>query len=106
MKSFLVGLLLSFAVGATIPRQESSKVHRAAPSSVDAGDYIYIFAQRPRSADGALPSVFAAQARQALNNLKLSVETAGLTMNHVVYTTVYLTDISQYAEMNRAFAAA
>jgi 2-iminobutanoate/2-iminopropanoate deaminase len=106
MKSFLVGLLLSFAVGATIPRQESSKVHRAAPSSVDAGDYIYISAQGPRSADGVLPSVFAAQARQALNNLKLSVETAGLTMNHVVYTTVYLTDISQYAEMNRAFAEA
>ena len=24
-------------------------------------------------------------------------------MDHVVYTTVYLTDMSQYAEMNRAF---
>jgi len=102
MKSFLVGLLLWFAVGATVSRQESSKVHRAAPSSVDAGDYIYISAQGPRSADGVLPSTFAAQARQAFNNLKLVVETAGLTMDHVVYTTVYLTDIRQYAELNRA----
>lgn len=106
MKSFLVGLLLWSAVGATVSCQESSKVHRAAPSSVDAGDYIYISAQGPRSADGVLPSTFAAQARQALNNLKLVVETAGLTMDHVVCTTVYLTDISQYTEMNRAFGEA
>jgi len=109
MKSFLVGLLLWSAVGAqaqvgtTSPPQEPPKVHRAAPSSVDAGDYIYISAQGPHGADGALPATFAAQARQALNNLKSVVETAGLTMDHVVYTTVYLTDVSQYAEMNRAF---
>jgi len=109
MKSFLVGLLLWSAVGAqaqvgtTSPPQEPPKVHRVAPSNVDAGDYIYISAQGPHGADGALPATFAAQARQALNNLKSVVETAGLTMDHVVYTTVYLTDVSQYAEMNRAF---
>jgi len=38
--------------------------------------------------------------------LKAVVESAGLTMDHVVYTTVYLTDMSQYAEMNRAFGEA
>ena len=109
MKSFLVALLLWSAVGAqaqataTAPSQEPPKVHRTAPSSVDAGDYIYISAQGPRRANGALPSTFAAQARQTLNNLKSVVEAAGLTMDHVVYTTVYLTDMSQYAEMNRAF---
>lgn len=109
MKSFLVGLLLWSAVGAqaqagaTPPPQNSPKVHRAASSRVEAGDYIYISGQGPRGADGALPPTFSAQARQALNNLKSVVESAGLTMDHVVYTTVYLTDISQYAEMNRAF---
>jgi enamine deaminase RidA (YjgF/YER057c/UK114 family) len=110
MKSFLVGLLLWSAVGAQAqagapaPAQESPKIYHAAPPSVDAGDCIYISAQGPRGADGALPATFAAQARQALNNLKSVVETAGLTMDHVVYTTVYLTDISQYAEMNRVFS--
>ena len=103
MKSFLVALLLWSAVGAqaqtgaTAPSQESPKVHRTAPSSVDAGDYIYISAQGPRGTDGALPSTFAAQARQTLNNLKSVVEAAGLTMDHVVYITVYLTDMNQYA---------
>jgi 2-iminobutanoate/2-iminopropanoate deaminase len=109
MKLFLVGLLTCLALGAqaqtgtTAPPKDSPNVHRAAPSSVDAGDYIYISAHGPRGTDGALPKTFAAQARQALNNLKSVVESAGLTMDHVVYTTVYLTDMSQYAEMNRAF---
>jgi enamine deaminase RidA (YjgF/YER057c/UK114 family) len=99
MKLFLVGLLLCSAVGvqaqagATVPAQ----------SSVDAGDYIYISSQGPRGADGALPAIFSAQVRQALDNLKSAVETGGLTMDHVVYTTVYLTDISQYAEMNSVY---
>jgi 2-iminobutanoate/2-iminopropanoate deaminase len=107
MKSFLIGLLLWSAVGAQAqaptPSQETPEVHRAGPSSVDAGDYIYISGQGPRAADGVLPATFSAQVRQTLNNLKSVVEKAGLTMDHVVYTTVYLTDISQYGEMNRVF---
>jgi enamine deaminase RidA (YjgF/YER057c/UK114 family) len=110
MKSFLVVLLLWPAVGAqaqagaNTPPQEFSKVYGAVPPIVDAGDYIYISGQGPRGADGALPATFAAQARQALNHLKSVIETTGLTMDNVVYTTVYLTDISQHAEMNRVFA--
>jgi enamine deaminase RidA (YjgF/YER057c/UK114 family) len=108
MKSFLVGMLLCCAAGVqaqagAVASQESPDIHRASPSSVDAGDYIYISAQGLHSADGALPSTFAAQVRQALNHLKSVVEAAGLTMDHVVYTTVYLTDINQYGEMNRVF---
>jgi 2-iminobutanoate/2-iminopropanoate deaminase len=94
MKSLLIGLLLCSALGAQA---------QTTPSSVDAGDYIYISGQGPRSASGALPATFAAQARQTLNNLKSVVEAAGLTMDHVVYTTVYLTDISQYEEMNKVY---
>jgi len=109
MKLFLVGLLLWSTVGAqaqtgaTAPSEESPKVHRTAPATVDAGDYIYISAQGPRAADGTSPATFAAQARQALNNLKSVVESAGLTMDNVVYTIVYLTDMNQYGEMNHVF---
>jgi len=109
MKLFLVQLLLWSAVaaqaqaGAPVPSQESAARRGAGPSSVDAGDYVYISGQGPRNADGGLPATFNAQARQALMNLKSAVEAAGLTMDHVVYTTVYLTDITQYAEMNRVF---
>jgi 2-iminobutanoate/2-iminopropanoate deaminase len=109
MKTFLVGLLLWSAIslqaqaGAAAPSQKSAEVHRANSASVDAEDYVYVSAQGPRGVDGALPATFAAQARQALNNLKAVVESAGLTMDHVVYTTVYLTDIHQYEEINRVY---
>jgi|HubBroStandDraft_2_1064218.scaffolds.fasta_scaffold04428_2 2-iminobutanoate/2-iminopropanoate deaminase len=110
MKLFLVQLLLWSAVVAqaqtasTAPSQQPPARHSAGPSHVDAGDYIYVSGQGPRSPDGALPATFTAQARQALTNLKSAVEAAGLTMDHVVYTTVYLTDITKYGEMNRTFA--
>jgi reactive intermediate/imine deaminase len=109
MKRFVVGWLLCSAVGvqaqagAGVSSHESPGIHRSPPSSVDAGDYVYISSQGPRGSDGALPATFAAQVRQALTNLKAVVEAAGLTMDHVVYTTVYLTDISQYGEMNGVF---
>jgi reactive intermediate/imine deaminase len=110
MKSILIALLLCSAVGAhaqaraTVPARELPALRGAGSTSFDAGDYVYVSGQGPRTADGALPPTFAAQTRQALANLKSAVETAGLTMDHVVYTTVYLTDISQYAEMNHVFA--
>ncbi len=109
MKTFLLGLLLWSAislqaqVGSAVAPQKSAEAHRASSSSVDAGDDVYISAQGPRGAEGQLPATFAAQVREALNNLKAVVESAGLTMDHVVYTTVYLTDIHQYEEMNRVY---
>src|ERR1700690_3360288 len=109
MKLFLVRLLLWSTVvaqaqtAATVPSLQAPARHGSGPSSVDTGDYVYISGQGPRSPDGTLPATFNAQARQALTNLKSVVEAAGLTMDHVVYTTVYLTNITQYGEMNRAF---
>lgn len=50
-----------------------------------------------------MPDTFTEQVRQALDNIKLIVEAAGLTIDHVVYTQVYLEDISKYDEMNRVF---
>jgi len=114
MRSFLVGLsqiglLLWFAVGlqaqsgVVVPSKESTGTHPPGPSSADAGDYIYISGQGPRAQDGALPATFSAQVRQALTNFKSVVQSAGLTMDNVVYTTVYLTDIRQYNEMNNVY---
>jgi enamine deaminase RidA (YjgF/YER057c/UK114 family) len=51
-----------------------------------------------------VPTTFAAQADRAFRNLKSAIESAGLTMEHVVYTQVYLDDMQNFAEMNRAYA--
>jgi enamine deaminase RidA (YjgF/YER057c/UK114 family) len=74
------------------------------PRGVDAGDYVYVSGQGPRRADGTIPEEFTDQVRQALDNVKKVVETAGLTMDHVVYVQVYLEDTHHSGELDEAFA--
>ena len=88
-------------VRAVVPSQ--TKADPIYSPGVDAGDYVYISAQGPRRADGSMPTSFSEQCRQALDNVKLVVESAGLAIDHVVYTQVYLDDIKNYEEMNRQF---
>jgi enamine deaminase RidA (YjgF/YER057c/UK114 family) len=71
---------------------------------IDTGDYLYISGQGPRRADGTIPSTPNAQFSQALDNIKAVVETAGLTLENIVYVQVYLTDIGSYSVMNQVFA--
>lgn len=102
-----VGFFLSSAVAAQtqvkaiVPAR--THANRIYSPGVDAGDYVYISGQGPRRPDGTLPDSFSAQVRQTLDNVKAIVESAGLTMEHVVYTQVYLEDVSKYGEMNRVF---
>jgi enamine deaminase RidA (YjgF/YER057c/UK114 family) len=79
-------------------------MNRFCSPGVDAGDYVYVSGQGSRRADGSLPATFVAQLRQALENVKSVVEAAGMTMEHVVYTQVYLEDMRNYGELNRVFA--
>lgn len=105
-----LALLLSFTLAAraqirsVAPPQTSAHANRFYSPGVDAGDYVYISAQGPRRPDGTLPASFAAQVRQALDNIKGIVESAGLNIEHVVYTQVYLEDVGKYGEMNAVFA--
>jgi len=91
-------------VRAISPAATSARADRFCSPFVDTGDYVYISGQGPRRPDGSLPTTSYAQLRQALDNVKAIVESAGLTMEHVVYTQVYLDDIGRYDEMNRVFA--
>ncbi|MGA2920590.1 MAG: RidA family protein [Candidatus Sulfotelmatobacter sp.] len=110
MRLLLLVFLLSPAlvsegqVRAIVPATTSARGNRFYSPAVDGGDYVYISGQGPRRPDGSLPATFEAQLRQALDNIKAIVESAGLTMEHLVYSQVYLEDISRYGEMNRAFA--
>jgi reactive intermediate/imine deaminase len=88
----------------SVPSKTNSTANRFYSPAVDAGDYVYISGQGPRQPGGNFPAAFSAQVRQALDNVKAVVESAGLTMEHIVYTQVYLEDITKYDEMNSAFA--
>ena len=95
-------IFLQAQIRAVTP-QNSAAPNRFSSAAVDAGDYVYVSGQGPRRADGSLPSSFSEQVRQALANIKAVLESDGLSMDNVVYTQVYLEDISKYDEMNRAF---
>jgi reactive intermediate/imine deaminase len=82
---------------------QQAKADQFSSPAVDAGDYVYISAQSPQRPDGKIAATFDEQVRQTLDNVKSIVEAAGLTMNNVVYTQVYLTDIGKYDELNRVF---
>ena len=69
-----------------------------------AGDFLYVSGQGVRRPDGQMPSGFEDQAVQCLENVKTIVEAAGLTMEHVVYTHVYLDNMANYDAMNRVYA--
>jgi reactive intermediate/imine deaminase len=111
MRRLLAGLLLFLSthvvqaqIHAVVPASTSPAANRFSSPGVDAGDYLYVSAQGPRRPDGSLPATFEAQVRQALDNLKSVVQAAGLTMEHVVYTQVYLEDVSKFREVNQVFA--
>ena len=44
------------------------------------------------------------QTRQSLTNIKAILEEAGLTMAHVVKTTVFMADMNDLADMNAVYA--
>jgi reactive intermediate/imine deaminase len=91
-------------VRAVVPAQTPARPNHIYSPAVDAGDYVYISAQGPRRPDGSLPSTFSEQCRQALDNVRSVIDSAGLSIDHVVYTQVYLEDINKYGEVNRIFA--
>ena len=68
-----------------------------------AGDFLYVSGQGGRDAEGKLPATIEGQARQTLQNVKSIVEAAGLTMEHVVYSQVYLDDMAHYDAMDRVW---
>ena len=55
-------------------------------------------------ATGAFPDGIAAQTRQSLANVKAILEEAGVDMDHVLKTTVFLSDMNNFGAMNEVYA--
>ena len=70
---------------------------------VRAGDLLVTSGQLGIGEDGLVEGGFAPQLTQALANLGRVVEGAGATLGHVVKTTVFLTDMADFAEMNTIY---
>ena len=73
--------------------------------AISNGDLVFISGQIPLdSATGKLvEGDVSAQASQSLENLKSILEAAGLTFGHVVKTTIFLTDMADFAAVNEVY---
>ena len=72
---------------------------------VRAGDFIICSGQLGL-ADGNLVEGLTAQVTQAVGNIATLLNSEGAALHNVVKTTVLLTDMGHYAEMNEAYIAA
>ena len=75
--------------------------------AIDAGSFLFVSGQIPvNPATGEIPEGITAQATQSLANVNAILEEAGLTMDNVVKTTVFLADMSLFVPMNEVYAQA
>ena len=75
--------------------------------AIDSGHgLVFVSGQLPIDpATGAFPEGgVQAQTRQSLTNAKAILEAAGLSLAHVVKTTVFLADMGDFAAMNEVYA--
>ena len=73
--------------------------------AIDTGSFVFISGQIPvNPATGEIPEGIEAQAAQSMANIKAILAEAGLTMDNVVKTTVFLADMSLFADMNKVYA--
>ncbi len=72
--------------------------------AVDLGNLVLTSGQIPvNPTTGEVPKEIVAQARQSLENIKAIVEQAGLSVAHIVKTTVFVKDLNDFAAVNAEY---
>ena len=73
--------------------------------AVRAGDLVFASGQIPidPTTGEFVAGGIAEQTEQVLHNLRAVFEAAGLTMNHIVKTTVFLADMDDFTAMNEVY---
>ncbi|AEB08735.1 endoribonuclease L-PSP [Desulfobacca acetoxidans DSM 11109] len=72
---------------------------------VQAGHFLFLSGQLALNPAGELlQGDIVVQTIQIMENIKTLLEEAGLTLQDIVKTTVFLTDMGDFAEMNRVYA--
>ncbi len=104
MKFALVALLALSAVAAE-KKPVAGAIKPIGPYSpgILTKDFLYVSGQGAKNPQGEIAATQELQLRQCFENVKSIVEAAGLTMRHVVYTQVYLTDAHDEGPLNKVW---
>lgn len=74
--------------------------------AIKVGNLLFASGQIPLDpATGAFPEGIEAQTKQSLTNVKNILEAAGTSLDKVVKTTVFLSDMNNFAAMNGVYAS-
>ena len=71
--------------------------------AIDLGNLVFTSGQIPVAPDGTVSNDIVEQAHQALKNLKAVLEAAGCSMDSVVRTTVFISDMDQFGAINAVY---
>lgn len=75
--------------------------------ALDLGELVFVSGQIPVDpATGAMAATIEQQAEQSLKNIKAILAEAGLGMDSVVKTVIFLADINDFAAVNAVYAKA
>lgn len=73
--------------------------------AVETEQFVFVSGQLPLDSEGGTVGENAAeQARQCPENMKAIVEESGLTLENVVKTTIFVTDIAEYPAVNQVYS--
>lgn len=74
--------------------------------AIDTGTFVYASGQIPiNPATGEIPEGIEAQTKQSLANVCAILKEAGLTVDNVVKTTVFLADMGDFVAVNEVYAS-
>ena len=72
--------------------------------AVDTGSLVFVSGQLPiNPANGEIPEGIEAQTKQALKNVNEILVSAGLSLKNACKVTVYMADLSEFADMNKVY---
>jgi 2-iminobutanoate/2-iminopropanoate deaminase len=94
MKHSIIGGEFKLADGTKLPLSKA----------VRAGDFVFLSGQLGLKKDGALADGIAQQTLCCLKNIEELLSSASLTKKNVIKTTVWLTDVTHFAEFNAIYA--
>lgn len=102
----IITLLYDFMMKKVISTQQAPAAIGPYSQAIQVGNIVYTSGQIPLnpSTGSFVEGGIKEQTRQSLLNVKAVLEKAGLTMSHVVKTTVFLADMNDFADMNAVYA--
>ena len=116
LSSCLSLLCLCLAISQNASAQQSEPEYLTSPATtvlnrpfseaVRVGNMLYLsgFTGRIPGTNTVVPGGIQAETKQVMENIKGILEASGVNLNHVVKTTVFLKDMSDFATMNEVYA--